>query len=235
MDLVFTETSASGMQDVAGIANVVGAAVTVCGFNGTVWRTTDGGRHFSPVTASGFRRVTASPDGSYLWGVGANGSLWSSVAVSQWTRFEATAKLGSLVEDAVVDYDNSLWITTQNGQMWAIRDGRNWEWHTVLAQFKRLAVGPGHRFWGISSDGALWRRDGSQPEQWYTTKGTGMEDVSITSSGQVWLVGSNGTVWITSDGEHFSRLLLDGPFLSVSAAGGDVVWLVRKNGSVCTL
>ena len=49
-----------------------------------------------------------SPDGTLLWGVGANGTVWRSKAADRWERLEATDMLRSPVEDAVVNYDNAL-------------------------------------------------------------------------------------------------------------------------------
>jgi hypothetical protein len=235
MDLAFRQTPATGMQDVAALANVAAAPVTVAGSNGSVWRSTDSGATFIQVPASGFRRLAASPDGSVLWGVGANGTLWWSKSPGRWTRLEGTTGLDRPVEDAVVDYDNWLWITTTNGQILSLHDGVHFELHPVFTQMKRLAVGPGHRFWAIDFKGNLYTRDNKPPvDQWSDTKGSGMEDVTVSNRGDVWLVGTNGTVWTTRDGESFTQTSGAG-FVSASAAGGDTVWLVGKNGTLWTL
>jgi hypothetical protein len=225
----FTQAQASGIRDVAAFANISTTVVFICGTNGTVWRTEDNGRHFHQITGSGLRRLAGSPDGSLVYGVGDNGALWASSTPGIWQRV-ATESFGRPVEDAVVNFDRSLWITTQNGQMWSIRDGRTWEPRTVLAAFKRIGIGPGQQFWGIDSGGTLLQRDGSIPgSAWYDTAGSGMEDVSVSNTGRVWLVGSNGTVWTTFDGQVFEQLDASN-FLAVAAAAGDSAWLVGRNG-----
>ena len=169
-----------------------------------------------------------------LWGVGANGTLWWSKTPGRWTRLEGTTGLDRPVEDAVVDYDNWLWITTTNGQMWALHDGVHFESHTVLAPMKRLAVGPGHRFGQSISKAICIPEITRRPKTSGRHEGSGMEDVTVSNRGDVWLVGTNGTVWTTRDGESFTETAGAG-FLSASAAGGDAVWLVGKNGTLWSL
>jgi hypothetical protein len=231
MDLVFTATPASGMQDVAALANVASGPITTAGTNGTVWRSSDGGASFIQVNASGFRRVAVSPDGSVLWGVGTNGTVWWSKIPNQWTRLDATSILGSPVEDVVINHDNWLWVVTTRGGVWSLHDGVHFEWHATWLRFKRLAFGRGNQLWGIDSDGALWQQDRNlAPDNWYQTNGAGMEDLTVSNTGEVWLVGANGTVWTTRDGQTFAQTAAQG-FLSVSASG-DIIWLVGKNGSL---
>lgn len=38
---------------------------------------------------------------------------------------------------------------------------------------------------------------------WVQTKATGMADIDVSRSGHIWLVGRNGTIWSTADGETF--------------------------------
>ncbi len=40
---------------------------------------------------------------------------------------------------------------------------------------------------------------------WQQTKATGMADVGVARSGQIWLAGSNGTIWSSSNGETFDE------------------------------
>src|SRR5262245_27935363 len=110
--------NASGIQDVAAPVNAIGPAIALVGTGGKIWRM-DGWNHFvADGGTADFRRVAMSPDGKWLFGAGTNGTLWYSGAPGQWAKFEAVSKLGSPVEDLVVAYDNSLWVTLKNGQMW---------------------------------------------------------------------------------------------------------------------
>ena len=67
---VFTKTAASGMQDVAALSAMAGGPLTMCGVNGTVWRSKDGGATFSQIAGTGLRRLAIAANGSHLWGVG---------------------------------------------------------------------------------------------------------------------------------------------------------------------
>jgi uncharacterized membrane protein YgcG len=224
---------ASGMQDVSAPVNAIGPPVSLAGANGTIWRMLNSGRYEVDPRAGGFRRVAMSPDGVWLYGVGANGTVWYSRQPGVWTQVVGRPAIGP-VEDAVVNYDNSLWVCTANGQMWSMRNGRDWEWRSVLDAFKRLAVGPGNQWWGITRTGLVMRRDGNLDDAhgyWRDTRGSGFEDVSVATDGTVWLVGSNGTVWRTSDGQSFTRIDAAG-FRSISAHGHDVVWAVGTNGTL---
>src|SRR5262249_10833110 len=123
----WVKTSASGMQDVAAATKVLNN-LALAGQNGTIWRSPSWNVFTQDHQATGFRRVAMSPDGIYLYGVGANGTIWYSTSPNSWKRLEASDQLRSPVEDAVVNYDNSLWITLKNGQMWSIREGAYLEW-----------------------------------------------------------------------------------------------------------
>ena len=232
MDWVWVQTPASGMQDVAAIAKFSNGPVVAAGSNGTVWRTVDGGTTFSPLVGSGFRRVATAPDGSSVWGVGANGTLWWTKDLAVWTQVTAADQLTDGIEDIVVDYDNWIWVTTKNGHMWSMSDGKKFVWHSAFSQFKRLAVGPGHQFWGIDRAGGLMRRDGADGS-WLDTQGAGMEDVSVSVEGDVWLVDSGGFVWKTRDGQLLSRAA-GGGFRSISAGPNGTIWVVGPNGTLWT-
>jgi hypothetical protein len=225
------KSTSSGMQDVsASVAHVGPGDVALAGVNGTIWRLTSWNQ-FRRDNASGFRRMAMSPNGTSLWGVSTEGALWYSTQPDIWKRLEATDKLRSPVEDAVVNYDNSLWVTLKNGQMWSIRNGVDWEWRTVLGLFKRLAVGPNNQWWGIDTQGFLWSRDGNHdPGEWFATNGSGMEDVSAGEDGTVWLVGTNGSVWTTRDGQSFVQVTASG-FRSVSAQA-NWAWFVGADGAL---
>lgn len=236
MKRVFTKTPASGMQDVAALSRIGGGPLFACGRNGTVWRSTDSGATFSRIAGVGFRRLTAAPNGSLLWGAGRDGSLYSSTTAGQWRRrLEADVSLDSRVEDITAGADGNLWVTTGRGELLSIAAGRTAREEQAPEPLKRVSAGPGGVLWAISTRGVLWRRDGTLPNvTWAVTPGSGMEDLSVSTNGQVWLVGGNGTVWTTTDGQRFTQLPAS-DFLSVSAAGGDVVWFAGTNGSVWKL
>ena len=230
------ERDASGMVDVAAPVNAIFAGdVVTCGSDGSIWYLSNG-RFAKDTVAIGFRRVARSPDGVWLIGVATDGTVWFSKAPNKWVRFDGQPALGAPVEDAVVDYDNSLWITLSNGQMWSMRDGRTWEWRTVLDGFKRLAVGRGEQWWGIDRAGRLLRRDGNHgPEGdfWRDTKGSGpFEDITVGLDGKVWLVGTDGSVWHTADGERFTKVTDAAGHLSVSAQSDAILWSIGKNGTM---
>lgn len=230
MELVWEKTAASGMQDVAAIARIPNAPVTVTGNNGTVWRTIDDGHNFTQLPANGFRRMAAAPDGAVLWGVGTNGTLWWSKDLKNWTRKESNLTDG--IEDIVVNYDGSIWVTTTKGHLYTMSDGKSFSWRPTFMKLKRIGVGPDNRFWAISSIGEVMRMDGGhQGAEWYDTLGRGMEDVSVSTEGDAWLVGSNGTLWTTRDGRSFTQT--DGSaFRSVSAGPQGTIWATGTNGSL---
>jgi len=232
MAWVWTKSSASGMQDIACAARKFNSNA-LAGLNGTIWRMPSWDS-FTQEKASGFRRVAMSPDGDRLYGVGENGTVWYSTSPNIWKRLEATDQLGP-VEDAVVNLDDSLWLTLKNGQMWSIRDGKQPEWRTTLTPFKRLAVGQNNNWWGIDKQGYLLCRNGNLDEAysyWRDTNGSGMEDVSVSADGTVWLVGGNGTVWHTRDGQSFTQIVEASDFHSVSVQGSDFIYLVGNNGTL---
>lgn len=230
----FKATNATGMIDVAAAVNAGVQAIVTVGADGRIWRMTNW-NHFVPDAGTAdFRRVARSPDGAWLYGAGANGTVWYSKAPGQWTEFMAARKLGAPVEDLVLAYDNSLWVTLSNGQMWSIRDGEHWEWRTVLNRFKRLAAGPGNHWWGVDDTGALWFRDASLDDEhsyWRETRGAGVEDITVDVDGTVYTVGTDGTVWKTRDGQSVTQIVDASGFFAVSAQASDFLWSVGRNGT----
>lgn len=84
----------------------------------------------------------------------------------------------------------------------------------------------------------------SEPDQshWQQTAATGMNDVGITQTGQIWLAGKNGTIWSSSEGQTFQeqsgvsgfgRVAGGNKRAEVWAVGRDnhTLWHLLRNGS----
>jgi hypothetical protein len=239
MALQWVQSKASNMHDVAAstLGFTIGVSpIVLAGADGSVWRMPEW-NHFIKDSSPSIRRVAMSPDGRHLWGVGTDGTMWHSPAPNSWTRLDSTPG-GRRIEDAVVNYDDSLWVTTENGMIWSTSDSVHWTWMANFTPFKRIGVSPNNVWWAVSSVGEVYfaRRDPNAPGGlfWQDTPGKGFEDVTVTGSGEAWLVGSNGTVWHARDGQSFAQQAGANCF-SVCAQTDQMIYFVLNDGTMWIL
>jgi hypothetical protein len=126
-------------------------------------------------------------------------------------------------------------VTTENGMLWSMSDGEHWTELANFMPFKRIGVGLNTVWWAVAPSGELYRGV-REPDGlfWQDTSGKGFEDVTVTHDGQVWLVGSNGTVWHTLDGQSFAQQSGANCF-SVCAQDKAVLYFVLNDGTMWIL
>jgi photosystem II stability/assembly factor-like uncharacterized protein len=214
------QSPATGMADVAVSRDGI---LWLAGQNGTVWYSSDGGKTFHKVNASGFNRICVGPDG-VVWAVGWNGTLWMYRGKT-WTKTAASG-----IADVAVSGAGKLWLTGKNGSVWYSSDGGK-TFHSIEASgFSRVSAGPDDVLWAVGSSGTLWiLRDGV----WTQTAASGIADVAVAPDGIIWLVGANGTVWTSKDQQNFEQNHAASGFASI-AAGGRGTWAVGFNGTLWT-
>jgi hypothetical protein len=205
-----------------------------------IWITADDGHVYqtnnyaNPITqagGAGLKYIAVSPDHQQVWCIGRDGSLWRHNPAGGWLQAPAAGKVSLPLEDLTVDESNTVWMTGQIGTIWTTPDGTSFQDATVLIGFKRLAVGYGdHALWGIDVNGNLWWH--YRPTRtWYPTNGTGMEDVSVTFEGVLWLVDQGGRVWTTRDGQTLQPNPGTG-FRRIAAGRYSIVYGVKTDGSL---
>ncbi|WP_162820669.1 WD40/YVTN/BNR-like repeat-containing protein [Microvirga calopogonii] len=149
---------------------------------------------------NGFRRVAVGQNGKNVKCLDMSGILWALGASGNWIQTQS--QIVGPLDDVMVD-GNDVWLTGTNGTIWTTKDGTNYQDGTVLIGFQRLAVGADGSIWGIGTSGLLcWYERSTRT--WYPSNGSGMEDLSVSYEGVIWLVSKTGQVWTTTDGKTFN-------------------------------
>jgi photosystem II stability/assembly factor-like uncharacterized protein len=210
------QTTATLIGDVAVASD---GTVWVAGTNGTIWFSSNQGRDFTQLDATGFIRIAVAPNGT-VWAVGDNSTLWKYDG--NWAKTEA-----SLIGDVAVASDGTIWVAGTNGTIWfSSNQGRDFT-QLDATGFIRIAVAPNGTVWAVGDNGTLWKYDGN----WTKTEASLIGDVAVAPDGTIWVAGTNGTIWYSSsEGRVFTQVDASN-FVSV-AAGSSAVWAVGSNGSL---
>ncbi len=172
----------------------------VCGFNGAVIRTTDGGATWTGDTIAGAYHLesihfptqnigyTSGVEG--IWKTTDGGANWFSVKPSQatdsihfWGTYFYDADNGVLVGMGCSGSRQYFWRTTNGGSSWTFFNGN--EFDSGLTDAILHATGLGY----ASSSGKLWRTtDGGYNWTVFSTTGTNLWQEEITYFNQSFLV-----------------------------------------------
>lgn len=223
--MAWTDTGASGMEDVAVLGGDPVSEVWLTGENESIWTRTTTGEFVRDTTAGGFRRLAIGPD-ARIWAVGTNGSLWTRPRSQATWRQTAAEKMA----DIAVSIKGVLWLTDLDGNIWSSRDeGAKFEIEEDAAGFSRIATN-GDQVWAVGENGTVWFK---QNGPWTQTSAEGFADIG-TVEGQrtMWLAGKGGTVWSSTDGgSSFRQDLTANGFASIDA-GFWGPWAVGHNGTL---
>jgi photosystem II stability/assembly factor-like uncharacterized protein len=223
--MAWTNTGASGMNDVAILGGDPVSEVWLTGENGSVWMRTMTGEFVRDTTADGFRRIAVGPD-ARIWAVGKNGTLWARPRLeANWTQTNA----GDVV-DVTVSAKGTLWLTDTTGNIWSSTDdGDTFERDQEAEGFARVAT-DGDQLWAVGTAGSVWfKRDG----KWNQTSAEGFADIAaVEGQRTIWLTGHNETVWFSTDNGNSFRQDPDAAGFESIDAGFWGPWAVGRNGSL---
>ncbi|SFI42229.1 tectonin domain-containing protein [Nitrosomonas sp. Nm34] len=138
------------------------------------------------------------------------------------------------MRDVTVALNGIVWLTDKNGAVWKSDN----IYASSLTQmetsgFSRIAVGPDGVVWAVKSNGTLWK---FATDSWSETAAKEIEDVAVApDSKKVWVVGKDGTVWLSSDqGQRFIQIE-GSDFSRISVKSESMVWAVKSDGTVWKL
>ncbi|WP_018262488.1 hypothetical protein [Methylobacterium sp. WSM2598] len=163
-----------------------------------------------------------------------------------------TAASGMGDVGAAPSANEPLWLAGRNGTVWRTDDGKDFEQltgHGLPPGVTRIAGSHGRQFadtrqnvaWAVTGAGELWRFNG---QGWTKTKASGMLDVAVSPFDRAWVLGQNGTVWMTGEvGDQFVQVRPhDGApvFIRIAVvpdlvARADTIWLAGNDGSLWRL
>ena len=144
----WTETAVSEMEDVAIAPD---GKVWLAGKNGTIWFSSDQGKKFTQIEASGFNRVSVGPSG-VVWAVRSNGTLWKFSAGS-WTETAANG-----IGDVAIARNGLIWLASKDGTIWGSPDdGVTFSQYEEASSIENIATGRGNA-WAVGFNGTLWRK-----------------------------------------------------------------------------
>lgn len=67
---------------------------------------------------------------------------------------------------------------------------------------------------------------------WESAPFSGAADIAVGPDGTIWVTGSNGTVWFSSDGTNFNNTGANHNLGRIAVSNGGTVWAVGNDGSV---
>jgi hypothetical protein len=189
-------------------------------------------------------RVAVSSDG-YAYTVNRRGQLWRFK--DTWVQIDLQ---GDKAVDVSVGLDSRLWVVMENGSPWvAPSAGANpvFSGAGILLSSIAAATGPDGQnpfglAWGVTpvmfGPFALCKCEGGTG--WSGTTLTGIRDLAVSTSKQLFLVRDDGTVWITGEGilqvragnqTGFTRISASptpGIMCAVKADGSAWIWADRN-------
>ena len=214
-----------------------------CGYSGSIWRTTSGGRAWTAAGPAGGGRWNAiwSADGDTALAAGGSihfarttdgGATWSTTAANTTNEPYGLAFAGAL-DGWLVTYGGDIVHTSDGGATWTPQaSGTTANLWAVAAVDAMTAV-------AVGEDGAILRTsDGG--EHWGarpTTAGSRLEDVTFSSASEGWAVGSSaGRIMHTTDA-GLTWAVVTPPADMSDASGVDFAtpqtgWISLTNGSL---
>lgn len=230
-------TPAGSAQNISRVWGVPGGDVWAVGGGGTILRFREGA--WAPV-ASGVQSNLMS-----IFGVAAN-DLWAvgvNTVILHWdgTAWTAAKQTGTPTSKATL---NGVWGAKAN-DLWAVGgggtafhyDGQIWTLAPAIGTLNLQAVAGSSSsdIWATSSDGTIVRYNGSSWQN-HTMMAQPINDVSVTPTGQAWVVGGSGltmrwettkwTQYLSNVSQELRGVWLDpsGDAWAVGAAGTMLRW-----------
>jgi len=151
-----------------------------------------------------------------------------------WVKTEA-----SNMVDVSISRTGGIWLAGRNGTIWFTRDGKSFEQESGVSGFGRIGAGDDSEEVGAvgANNHTLWFRSTGNNHPWIQTTAADIGDVAI--GGEVWVVGTNGSIWYAPKAVSAQYMIKALRFKQVKAEGfcriathTDVLWAVGCNGTL---
>ena len=171
-----------------------------------------------------FTDVSTNKDGSEVWGVRADSSIFYKFISTPWLKVR-----GNLKQISVSGDGNHIWGVNSDDEIY-YRPGPGGDWQPIDGRLADISVNEdGSEIWGVDAHGFIYRRVGMD---WDRIAGN-LRQISVNGDGNhVWGVSASGEIYYRNGpGDNWQTI--DGTLEKISVNGnGNYVWGTNSTGNI---